>query len=114
METKTISKTKYWLSQLGQYHRETAGFSADIDALEDYELVLMLPVSAWFLKSAPLMFKVFHEKHHRELRRIIAYLGHLSELQQVAAVRVGKEWAESIRDAHAQLNQLIENHNGRK
>ena len=114
MEVKTISKTKYWLSQLGQYRRETAGFSADIDALEDSELVLMLPVSAGFLKSAPLMFQVFHEKHHRELRRIIAYLGHMSELQQAAAVRVGREWAESIRDAQAQLNQLIENHNGRK
>ena len=85
-------QVRHWLSIMGQHRYETAGFSLNLAELTDAELVNLKTVTANFLDFAPVMFQVVHPKQHAELRRAVAYLTELSELQNEAWGHKQKEF----------------------
>jgi hypothetical protein len=96
-------RVETWLSICGQHKHETRGFTLDLKKLTDDDLVTLKQVSAEFLEIAPLMFGVIHPKQHPELRKSIAYLHHLSSLQNAAWERL---WERVNQDA-AEIEQLM-------
>lgn len=70
------------------YDRMTDHFSRPLDSWTDQELTTQWRVTNWWLRAAPvLMNKVLHPKHKPEMRKAIAYLTILKDLQIEAEKR---------------------------
>lgn len=70
------------------YDRMTDHFSRPLDSWTDQELTTQWRVTNWWLRAAPvLMNKVLHPKHKPEMRKAIAYLTALKDLQDEAVKR---------------------------
>lgn len=64
------------------HDRQTEGFSRPIDSYTDEELRGMWYVTGWMLSALPRMIdKILHPKHTPKIRKAIAYLTALRELQ---------------------------------
>lgn len=73
---------KFWLDC---YDRMTNGFERPMDTFTQEELTRMWHVDDWFIRVAPrLMKEVLHPKHATKMRKGIAYLTALKELQDEA------------------------------
>ena len=92
---------RHWLSVRDQHAYETNNFTVDPHTMTEGELLATKGVMHWFLDFAPSMFYVFTKKEHPRLRKMIAYLTELQQLQNEA-------WTRFIADGE-RMQQRINN-----
>lgn len=109
METKHISEilpAAVWLSRMEMIRHATDNFSQEIESFSDDELTAIPLVFPEFLDLSPKVLKIIHPRHAPELRRIIAYLNNLKEIQAAA-------WQRTIERCEAETLQTIEEYGKR-
>jgi hypothetical protein len=94
-----IKAVETWLSVVGQHRHETQGFTLYLQLLTDDDLTTLRFVYDWVLDFAPEMFRVVIPAYHAEMRRTIAYLSRLQDLQRQA-------WARKLDDWETKTNEL--------
>jgi len=75
---------RHWLSVEQQHEYEMQGFRVELHTMTDTELLATKRVMQWFLDFAPAMFQVVAPKEYPRLRKTIAYLTELQQLQNDA------------------------------
>ena len=79
-----INGVKMWISIFQQFHKETAGFTTDLNSLTDRELVSIKPVNCELINHTGIVLKAINNKHHREIKRASSTLqsfGHCRQTQ---------------------------------
>lgn len=87
MDHKPIDPLQWWLHEYRTHKRETENFTLDLSRLGEEDLLRLWFVSSPFLNYAPVILTRLHERHHKEIRRAVAYLNQLNAVQAPAMNR---------------------------
>ena len=101
-----INGVKMWISIFQQFHKETAGFTTDLNSLTDRELVSLKPVNCELINHTGIVLKAINNKHHREIKKGIQYLTVLRTLQADAIIRQIKAAEDQNASLQAKIDQL--------
>lgn len=113
MKADIKQECDWWISRLGHFRHCTDNFTLPLAGLSDDELVNLPGVYSEWLSFVPFMLKVLHEKSHAEIRRAVAYLYCLHDLQAGAWARTMEKWEQQLAADKCRLKELQEKYGSR-
>ena len=106
MTPQQKESVQVWDRESARLIEATYNMKLDLESLTDAQLIDMPFVTADFIGFAPFMFNVLHPKEHPRLRKLIAYMDHLRNLQGAALWRDVDKNNDIIQRLKTKLNSM--------